>query len=90
MESDSLCAECLCLDSPEDRELIVPDEIIEVGGSGGVTVDPGTSGGSSWGSKLDCGGPAGGGSILSPTEIGWLATAPKDCCDGRKACVPLT
>jgi hypothetical protein len=87
MESESSRAERLRLDCPEAPDDI---EIVEGGGSG--SVDSGTGGCSgcdSGGSMLDCGG-SGGGGILSPTEIGRLATAPKDCCDGRKACVPLT
>jgi hypothetical protein len=83
MESESSCAECLRLLPPEDRELIAP-EIFEAGGSGGDDSGTGRCVGAAvggWRSMVDCDGG---------TEIGWLATAPKDCCDGRKACLPLT
>lgn len=95
MESESSRAERLRLESPEDRELIAPVEIetVEVGGSGGDEPETGRcSGVTGWGSVLDCGGICGGGVMLplGPSEIGRLAMAPKDCCDGRKAFVPLT
>ena len=93
MDSESSRAERLCFEPPEDRELIVSveREIFEVGGSGGDDQGRGWCiSAVGWRGALDCGGGAVLPGPLGPTEIGWLATAPKDCCDGRKAFEPLT